>query len=77
MIMGRNKETKRITFAKDLTTKKYTGIICVCIYPNAKWKDFNFDEPVLYMQQERKKTKCNYTVIKEIIIPLSQIVALR
>lgn len=71
-----NKETKTILF-KDKSAKRYAGIVYMGIYPNCKWKDFDIDEPVLYMQQKRKKSKSKYYVIKEVVIPLSEIVSMR
>ena len=70
--MALHKETKTIIF-KDGTRKKYTGIVCDAIYPDVHWKNCDYDEPVLYLQQRRKRPKSRYEKVNEICIPLSQI----
>lgn len=74
--MELNKVVKNIGF-KDGRVKRFSGVVYIAIYPNVHWKEYNYDEPVLYIQQKRKKSKSKYYVVKEVAIPLSEIVSMR
>lgn len=55
----------------DGEMKRYTAVVCVCIYKDYKYDGQNIEEPVLYFQQ-RRKTK-NGETCRETAIPLSKI----
>ena len=74
--MGINGKTVRTIHFKDGRVKKFTGIVCDAIYPSVHWQEHNYDEPVLYLQQRRKRTKSRFEKVNEICIPLSQIVSM-
>lgn len=72
--MGR--VTKYITL-RDGSELKFVSVVGIAIYPNVHFKDMNYDEPVLYLQQMRRKKRRLAEQIKETCIPLKEIVKMR
>lgn len=57
----------------DGVRHKITSICCIAIFENCHWKEFNFDEPILYLQCRRKRPNKKEENVKEYVFPLSKI----
>lgn len=67
------KEIKEIEV--DGIRHKHTSVEVVCIFPEVKYKEHDYKEPVLYIQTKRKSKKG--VIVKEHMYPLSKVTYMR
>ena len=52
---------------------KITSVFLIQIFEHIRYKEFDYDEPVLYIQTRRKSRKRKSDIVKEIVFPLSEV----